>query len=55
MYTGVTNRLCFPPLEEFCLHSSLFYNSIKMQKRQKKELELLKMTEDVNKNDFKSE
>ncbi|XP_072795657.1 centromere-associated protein E isoform X2 [Vicugna pacos] len=32
---------------EFCLHSNLFYNYVKSQELQKKELQLLKMKEDV--------
>lgn len=36
-------------MREFYLHSNLFYNYLKIQELQKKELQFLKMKEDVNK------
>lgn len=45
----ITSRHYFPSLKEFCSHSNLFYNDLKIEELQKKELQLLKMKEDVNK------
>ena len=47
MYT--INRLYFTFFKEFCLYSNLFYNYVKIQELQRKELQLLKMKEDVSK------
>lgn len=46
MYT--INRLYFTFFKEFCLYSNLFYNYVKIQELQRKELQLLKM-KDVSK------
>ncbi|TKC46666.1 hypothetical protein EI555_012319, partial [Monodon monoceros] len=35
--------------KEFCLHSNLFYNYVKIPELQRKELQLVRMEEDVNK------
>lgn len=47
MYT--INRHSFTFFKEFCLYSNLFYNYVKIQELQRKELQLLKMKEDVSK------
>ena len=47
MYT--INRHYFTFFKEFCLYSNLFYNYVKIQELQRKELQLLKMKEDVSK------
>lgn len=47
MYT--INRHYFTFFKEFCLYSNLFYNYVKIQELQKKELQLLKMKDDVSK------
>ena len=47
MYT--INRHYFTFFKEFCLYSNLFYNYVKIQELKRKELQLLKMKEDVSK------
>ena len=47
MYT--INRHYFTFFKEFCLYSNLFYNYVKIQELQRKELQLLKMKDDVSK------
>lgn len=47
MYT--INRHYFTFFKEFCLYSNLFYNYIKIQELQRKELQLLKMKDNVSK------
>ena len=47
MYT--INRHYFTFFKEFCLYSNLFYNCVKIQELKRKELQLLKMKEDVSK------
>ena len=47
MYT--INRHYFTFFKEFCLYSNLFYKYVKIQELKRKELQLLKMKEDVSK------
>lgn len=44
-----TYRHYFPFFKEFCSHSNLFCNYVKIPELQRKELQLVRMEEDVNK------